>query len=62
MEQAKVRIRQVREETKAMWKKEANLPEDLARSFEDELNKITKLYNSKLEDTFAKKEQELLKV
>jgi ribosome recycling factor len=62
MEQAKIRIRQVREETKAMWKKETNLPEDLARSFEDELNKITKLYNSKLEETFAKKEQELLKV
>jgi ribosome recycling factor len=45
-----------------MWKKETNLPEDIVRSFEDELNKITKFYNTKLEEVFVKKEQELLRI
>jgi ribosome recycling factor len=63
LEQSKVKIRKGREEVKALIKQaEATTSEDSIFYFNEELDKITKLANAKLEEIFAKKEQELLKV
>jgi ribosome recycling factor len=62
MEQAKVRIRNIRQPIQAKYKKIPNISEDTLRYFEEELNKVTKEYNVKLEELYGKKEGELLKI
>jgi ribosome recycling factor len=63
LEVAKTKLRNVRKEIQDQYKKvKDTVSEDLIRFFEEELNKITKEYNNKLEDTFNKKEQELMKI
>lgn len=60
LEQAKIRIRDVRKDVQTMYKKLDDVSEDLIHYFEDELNKITKKYNSDLENIYSKKEKELM--
>jgi ribosome recycling factor len=63
LEGAKVKLRNVRKEVQDKYKKvKDSVSEDLIRYFEEELNKITKDYSSKLENIFVKKEQELMKI
>jgi ribosome recycling factor len=62
LEQAKQKMRDVRKEVQGMYKKLQGVSEDLLRYFEDELNNITKAYNNKLEESFNKKEAELLTI
>ncbi|WEK83129.1 MAG: ribosome recycling factor [Mycoplasma sp.] len=60
LEDAKIKIRSVRQDVQAMYKKLDSVSEDLIRYFEDELNKITKKYNSDLESRYNAKEKELM--
>ncbi|MDR3163618.1 MAG: ribosome recycling factor [Mycoplasmataceae bacterium] len=62
IEQAKQKIRDVRKHVQNKYKNLDKVSDDLIRYFEDELNKITKVYNGKLENLFTHKEQELMKV
>jgi ribosome recycling factor len=62
LEQAKVRIRKVREDVKNQYKNAEGVSEDIIFHFNEELDKITKLYNTKLEEIYASKEGELLKI
>jgi len=62
LEQAKIKLRDVRKEVQSRFKKLENVSEDLIHYFEDELDKITKSYNLKLEDIFNKKQAELMKM
>ena len=60
LEQAKIKIRDIRKEVQLAYKKLDNVSEDLIHYFEDELNSITKKYNSQLENLFNVKEKELI--
>jgi ribosome recycling factor len=63
LEVAKTKLRNIRKNIQDQYKKvKDTVSEDLIRYFEDELNKITKTYNTKLEDIFSKKEQELMHI
>ncbi|GHU47012.1 ribosome-recycling factor [Bacilli bacterium] len=62
LETAKQKLRNVRKEVQDKYKKLDGVSEDLIRYFEDELNKITKLHNTKLEEQFTKKEKELMTI
>ncbi|GMO13436.1 MAG: ribosome recycling factor [Mycoplasmoidaceae bacterium] len=63
LEQAKLKVRKGREEVKSMIKKaEDSVGEDTIFQFNQDLDKLTKSANTKLEEMFSKKEQELLKV
>lgn len=62
LEHAKQSLRDVRKVVQNKYKNLKDISEDAIRYFEDELNKITKTYNNKLEDIFNKKEQELMKL
>lgn len=60
LENAKVKVRDVRQTVQAKYKKNKELSSDTIKYFEDELNKATKNANKILEDVFAKKEKSLL--
>lgn len=60
LEDAKIRIRDVRRDVQNKYKNLDGVSEDLIHYFEDELNKITKEYNNKLESIYAAKEKELM--
>ncbi len=62
LEETKEKIRNIRKNIQASYKKLSGISEDVIRYFEEELNKITKKYNSDLESTFESKEQELMKI
>ncbi|MDR0675338.1 MAG: ribosome recycling factor [Mycoplasmataceae bacterium] len=63
LEIAKTKLRNVRKNIQDQYKKvKDTVSEDLIRFFEEELNKITKTYNNKLEDIYNKKEQELMRI
>jgi ribosome recycling factor len=62
LEDAKIRIRRVRQDVQTLIKKTTGLSEDTIRHFDEELNKTTKEWNNKLEGLFAKKEAELMKI
>ena len=62
LEQGKIKIRDVRKDIQSSYKKLDNVSEDLLHYFEDELNNITKKYNSQLENLFAQKEKELMTI
>lgn len=59
-EQTKEKIRTVRENVKSAYKKLSGVSEDVLHYFEDELNNITKKYNSNLEKAFEDKQKELM--
>ncbi|GHU35008.1 ribosome-recycling factor [Bacilli bacterium] len=62
LESAKQKLRNVRKEVQDKYKKLDGVSEDLIRYFEEELNKITKLHNTKLDEQFTKKEKELMTI
>jgi ribosome recycling factor len=63
LEQAKLKIRKGREEIKNyLTKIKTEISEDDFFYFGDELDKSTKIFNTKLEEIFSKKQVELLKV
>lgn len=60
LEQAKIGIRNIRNDIHKKYKNDKELTEDDLKYYDNELDKITKLYNSKLEDVFNKKEKDLI--
>lgn len=62
LEQAKAMIRNVRHDVQDKIKKTDGVSEDLIKYFQNELDKITKEYNQKLESIFIAKEQELMRM
>lgn len=60
LEQSKIKIRDIRKDIQLSYKKLENVSEDLIHYFEEELNTITKKYNSQLESLFENKEKELM--
>jgi len=62
LEQAKTRVRQIRENVKSMWKNDKTVTDDMSKHFENELNNITKNSNSELENIYAKKDKELMTI
>lgn len=60
LENAKIKVRDVRQMVQAKYKKNKELSLDTIKYFEEELNKVTKNANKILEDMFAKKEKSLL--
>lgn len=57
---AKEKIRSVRQTVQAKYKKDKDISDDDIRYYEDQLNKVTKAANAKLEEIFAKKEKDLM--
>lgn len=57
---AKEKIRSVRQSVQAKYKKSAEVSDDDIRYYEDQLNKVTKTANTKLEEIFARKEKDLM--
>ncbi len=60
LEQAKIKIRNIRQQIQAKYKKDNTLAKDLVRYFEDELNLVTKNANKDVEQAFIKKEKDLM--
>lgn len=58
--QAVQKLRSVRQDVQAKYKKAPDVSDDDIRYFEDQLNKVTKEANKKLEDIFANKEKDLM--
>lgn len=61
VEEAKVGIRNVREDARKDIK-EAKLPEDATKRAEKEIEDLTKEYNDKIESEFKAKEAEIMKI
>lgn len=60
LEQAKIKIRNIRQQIQAKYKKDNSISKDLVRYFEDELNLVTKNANKDVEQAFIKKEKDLM--
>lgn len=60
VEQAKVAVRNVRKEIHSEYKNDKELTEDDLKWYETQLDKITKEFNSKIDEVFAKKEKDLM--
>lgn len=60
VEQAKIGIRNIRADVHKKYKNDKEVSEDLIKYFDTELDKITKAYNTKIDDAFAKKEKDLM--
>lgn len=60
LENSKIGIRNIRNDVHKKYKSDKELREDELKHYENELDKITKLYNSKLEELFSKKEKDLM--
>ena len=60
LEDAKVKLRDVRRVVQDKYKKLDGVSEDVIHYFEDELNKITKQWTTKLEQAYQAKEKELM--
>lgn len=60
LEQAKIKIRNIRQDIQSQYKRADDISDDLLKYYEDELNKFTKLMNSKAEEIFEKKEKDLM--
>ncbi len=58
--QAVQKLRGVRQDVQAKYKKDPNISDDDIRYCEDQLNKITKEANKKLDDIFKNKEKDLM--
>lgn len=59
---AKERIRSVRQSVQVKYKRAEDVSDDDIRYYEDQLNKVTKEANAKLEEIFAKKEKDLMSI
>lgn len=59
-EECKVFIRNIRKNIHGMFKNNKEISKDLISYFENELDKITKLYNNQIDSIFLAKEKELL--
>lgn len=62
VEQAKIGIRNVRKDLHTKIKNDKELREDELKSHEEELDKLTKNWNSQIDKHFADKEKELLTI
>lgn len=62
VEQAKIGIRNIRKELHTKIKNDKELREDETKTFEENLDKLTKSFNSKIDEIFLEKEKELLKI
>lgn len=62
VEDAKVKVRLIRQNLQDNFKKEPDVLEDDKKHFQTELDKITKEYNSKLENAFANKEKDIMTI
>lgn len=60
IEQAKISIRNIRKEIHIAYKNDEELTEDDLKWYENQLDKVTKEYNSKIDEIFAKKEKDLM--
>lgn len=60
LEQAKGKVRIIRQQIQAKYKKDNSLAKDLVHYFEDQLNIVTKNANNLLEESFNKKQKNLL--
>ena len=60
LEDAKIKLRDVRREVQDEYKKLDGVSDDLIHYFEEEFNKITKLWTGKLEQIYQNKEKELM--
>lgn len=61
-EECKVFIRNIRKSIHGMFKTNKEISKDLILYFENELDKITKLYNNEIDTLFLSKEKELLTI
>ncbi|MDR0752883.1 MAG: ribosome recycling factor [Mycoplasmataceae bacterium] len=62
LEKAKTKIRTNRENARKQIKQLVSISEDLIESYNEDVEKNNKQYNSKLEKIFEEKEKELLKI
>lgn len=60
LENAKIGIRNIRNDIHKKYKADKELREDEIKQYDTELDKTTKLYNSKLDELFSKKEKDLM--
>ncbi len=61
-EEAKIRIRRIRQEIQDEFKKEQNILDDDKKYFQTELDNITKVFNKKIDDELAKREKEIMTI
>ena len=62
VEEAKVAIRNVREDARKAVKVAAEMSEDVKKRAEKEINEITKEFNDKVENEFKSKSEEIMKL
>jgi ribosome recycling factor len=62
IEQAKVNVRNIRQEMSKIIKADKALQEDDYKYFEDQLNKITKDENTRIENVAKNKEKEIMTI
>lgn len=61
-EEAKVAIRNIRRDYNDKIKKDKDLPEDLAKKFENEIQKLTDEAVKKIDNSVSKKEKEIMEI
>ncbi len=61
-EEAKVKIRKIRQEIQDSFKKEPNNSDDDKKYFNNELDKVTKKINTKIIDILSNKEKEIMSI
>lgn len=61
-EEAKIRVRRIRQDAQDLFKKEANTLEDDKKFFQTELDNLTKEINKEIESLVATKEKEIMTV
>lgn len=61
-EQAKIEIRNIRKDIHQKIKNDKELREDEVKWFEEDLDKLTKSWNTKVDSAFATKEKELMTI
>lgn len=59
-EEAKVRIRKIRQEIQELYKKDSELTEDQKKSYATNLDNFTKKMNTKIDDMYEKKSKDIL--
>ena len=61
-EEAKVAVRNIRREANDALKKDKTIPEDVQKSFLDDVQKLTEKFTDKIDDIAAKKEKEIMTI
>lgn len=62
VEQAKIGIRNIRKETQQKIKSDKELREDELKNYEENLDKLTRYWNSEIDKHFADKEKEMMTI